>query len=329
MKMSNFKRILCPIDMSHGSAESLRYGLALARAYRAELYLCHCVEGAAAGDSRAQASTGQIRAALADMIAAHLGEGDFSEVEWKALVVEGSGHPSEAITKVAAESGIDLIVIRSRRRPRAAALLGSTAEALSRTAPCPVLVIHPQEREWVGETTGEISLRKVLVAYDFSDDSELALRRGLSLAKEYGAELHLLHVLAKPADDAPEIAWLPSGMEGIYQKAARRLQEAVAAESSPPECEAMKCSVRWGKPYREILSYAGDQQIDLICMGAHGAGHGMSALFGSNVDRVLRQAPCPVFVARPLKPSTVVPQGNSESSSEAGALFATSTPVLA
>lgn len=317
--------------MSHGSAESLRYGLALARAYKAELYLCHCIEGAAtlAGDTRAQSSTGQIRAALTDMIAGQLGGSDFAGVEWKVLVVEGSGHPSEEITKVAAEGGIDLIVIRSRRRPRAAALLGSTAEALCRTAPCPVLVIHPQEREWVGETTCEISLRKVLVAYDFSDDSELALRRGLSLAKEYGAELHLLHVLAKPADDAPEIAWLPSGMEGIYQKAARRLQEAVAAESGSPECQVSKCSVRWGKPYREILSYAGDQEIDLICMGAHGAGHGMSALFGSNVDRVLRQAPCPIFVARPLKPSTVVQQVNSASYSVAGALFTAFTPVLA
>jgi len=39
----------------------------------------------------------------------------------------------------------------------------------------------------------------------------------------------------------------------------------------------------------------------LICLGAHGAGFGMRALFGSNVDRVLRQAPCPVLVARPLK----------------------------
>jgi nucleotide-binding universal stress UspA family protein len=308
--------------MSQGSAESLRYGLELARAYKAELYLCHCVEGVAAaavaGDSRSQSLNGQIQAALADMIAAHLGEGDFAEVKWKAMVVEGSGHPSEAITKVAAEGGIDLIVIRSRRRPRAAALLGSTAEALCRTAPCPVLVTHPQEREWVGEVAREINLQKVLVAYDFSDDSELALRRGLSLAKEYGAELHLLHVLAKPADDGPELAWLPSSTESIYQKAARRLQEAVAAESNPPEYQVMKCSVRWGKPYREILSYAGDQEIDLICMGAHGAGHGMSALFGSNVDRVLRQAPCPVFVARPLKPSTFVQQANSPSHMETG-----------
>jgi nucleotide-binding universal stress UspA family protein len=305
--MCDVKRILCPIDMSQGSAESLRYGLALARAYKAELHICHCVERAAvARDPGSEFSTRQVEAALAAMIAEHLGEGDFNKVEWKASVVEGSAHPSETINRVAAEKGIDLIVIRSRRRPRAAALLGSTAEALCRTAPCPVLVTHPREREWVGETAREINLRKVLVAYDFSDDSELALRHGLSLAEEYEAELHLLHVLAKPEDDAPEVAWLPVGMEGIYQKAARRLQEAVSAEFNSPESLSVKCSVRWGKPYREILSYAGEQEFDLVCMGAHGAEHGMSALFGSNVDRVLRQAPCPVLVARPLKHSTFV-----------------------
>jgi nucleotide-binding universal stress UspA family protein len=301
--------------MSHGSAESLRYGLALARTYKAELYICHCVESAAVNDPRAQSSTRQIRSALEAMINEQAG--GFVGVEWKAMVVEGA-HPSETISKVAAENGIELIVIRSRRRPRAAALLGSTAEALCRTAPCPVLVTHPREREWVDETACEINLRKVLVAYDFSDDSELALRRGLSLAKVYEAELHLLHVLAKPADDAPEVAWLPSGMEGIYQKAARRLQGAMSAEFGSPGSRAVKLSVRWGKPYREILSYAGEQEFDLICMGAHGAEHGMSALFGSNVDRVLRQAPCPVLVARPLKPATFVRHETKSTSGKAG-----------
>ena len=66
----------------------------------------------------------------------------------------------------------------------------------------------------------------------------------------------------------------------------------------------IKHAVSEGHPYREVLNYAENNAIDLICIGAHGAGFGMRALFGSNVDRVLRQAPCPVLVARPLKPSS-------------------------
>jgi nucleotide-binding universal stress UspA family protein len=62
-------------------------------------------------------------------------------------------------------------------------------------------------------------------------------------------------------------------------------------------------AVRWGKPFQEVLAYASEQKIDLISMGASGDNFGMGTLFGSNVDRVLRQAQCPVLVARPLKPS--------------------------
>jgi len=100
----------------------------------------------------------------------------------------------------------------------------------------------------------------------------------------------------------PEIAWYPNaGAESPYHTAARRLQRVVPAEVH------LWCKVRnivsEGQPYREILSYAENNDVDLISVGAHGAGFGMRALFGSNVDRVLRQAPCPVLVARPLRHS--------------------------
>ena len=68
----------------------------------------------------------------------------------------------------------------------------------------------------------------------------------------------------------------------------------------------VKTAVSEGHPYREILNYAEKNKINLISVGAHGAGFGMRALFGSNVDRVLRQAPCPVLVARPLRPKMVL-----------------------
>jgi nucleotide-binding universal stress UspA family protein len=148
-----------------------------------------------------------------------------------------------------------------------------------------------------------MDLNRVLVAYDFSDYSELALKYGLSIAQEHQAELHLLHVLPPGAVSEPEIAWYPSTGESTYHNAARRLQRVVPSEVHL-WCD-VKTAVSEGQPYREILSYAEKLEIDLISVGAHGAGFGMRALFGSNVDRVLRQAPCPVLVARPLRPSAV------------------------
>jgi nucleotide-binding universal stress UspA family protein len=288
--------ILCPTDLSPDSDQALRYAIALTRAYNAELILLHCDltdDGPAKTlDDAAHA----IRAALQ----AHSGVNGIEGLDWKSLVVTGDD-AGETIAREAATYGVDLIVMRSRRRPHRAALLGSTAESVSRTAPCPVLVTHTDERDWVTGSDARIELKRVLVAYDFSDYAELALNYALSFAQEYQSELHLLHVLPPFALNESEISWYPLGREGAYHKAAHRLQKAI-----PPEAHLwcnIKHAVSEGQPYREILSYAEKNHIDLICLGAHGAGFGMRTLFGSNVDRVLRQAPCPVLVSRPLKPA--------------------------
>lgn len=292
--MITITNILCPTDLSQDSDEALRYSVALARAYEAKLLVCHCREPATP-------ITGPLREEFRKQVEAAVrqwtGVGHCPPTGYEGIIV--TGNPNEAISRAAAERGVDLIVMRSRRRSRAAALLGSTAEAVCRTAPCPVLVTHPHEREWVGMTTCEIDLHKVLVAHDFSNDSELAMRMALSLAQEYQAELHLLHVL--PVALVPAVPQLPLNIESEFQRAANSL-----ARSVPDEaylwCKVSQ-AVKAGPPYREILDYAEEHEIDLICMGVHGAGFAMRALFGSNTDRVLRQASCPVLIARPLKPT--------------------------
>lgn len=292
--LMTIKRILCPTDLSTESDEALRYAVALTRAYEAKLIIFHCTPDT----TGSELVNGEAKALLEQSLIPHLGAADLMNLDWEGVVGQDED-PGKAISDQAAEQKVDLIVMRSRRRPHRAALLGSTAESVSRTAPCAVLVTHADEREWVGATTREIDLKRVLVAYDFSDYSELALNYALSFAQEYQSELHLLHVLPRFTLDETEIAWYPLGNEGPYHQAARRLQKAVPAEAHL-WCP-VKHAVSEGQPYREILNYAERNQIDLICIGAHGAGFGMLTLFGSNVDRVLRQAPCPVLVARPLR----------------------------
>lgn len=221
---------------------------------------------------------------------------NLSKLDWEGLVAEKVDDIGKAIVREAAKHEVDLIVMRSRRRPHAAALLGSTAETVSRTAHCAVLVTHPQEREWVGFSTSEIDLHRVLVANDFSTDSELALKYGLSLAQEHQAELHLLHVISREDREEPEVAWSHVGSESQYTSVARQLQAAVPNEAFL-WCKVVTAVSR-GRAYQEIVAYAKEHEIDLICMGASGARFALSVLFGSNVARVLRQTPCPVLVAR-------------------------------
>ncbi len=297
--MINIQRILCPTDLSSESNEALRYAVALTCAYEAKLLLLHCVEsGSERQRKQGKSLSAEIARLFPEALASHLGLTDLGDMNWEGLVAENVEDVGKAIVEEAAGHKADLIVMRSRRRPHAAVLLGSTAETVSRMAPCPVLVTHPSEREWVGLSTGEIDPHRVLVAHDFSADSELALKYGISLAQEYQAELHLLHVLSKEEQEEPEVAWSHVGLESVYKSVARQLQAAIPKEVFL-WCKVV-ISVRCGKAYQEVLAYAKEHEIDLICMGASGIHFVLGVLFGSNVDRVIRQAPCPVLVARPV-----------------------------
>lgn len=305
--MNKIRRILCPTSLSAESDEALRYALGLARAYDARLTVFYAAgkaelagDGPHGRDLSYAVSNGRVRELFEGSLLKYLPPVTFLNLDWQAVVVDDED-VGEGITRTAAAEGVDLIVMRSRRRPHRAALLGSTAEAVCRKAPCPVLVTHPDEREWLEEENGKLRLQRLLVAYDFSDYAELALNYALSLAQEHQAELHLLHVLPEGSVQAPELTWYPLGKDTAYHQAARRLQRAVPEETYL-WC-AIKHAVVEGQPYREILNYADKHDIDLISLGAHGAGFGLRTLFGSNVDRVLRQALCPVLVARPLKPA--------------------------
>lgn len=305
--MVEMKRILCPIDLTHESEEALRYAVALARVYEARLMLCHCdVEPlTVAGRVRGGATVRHFMSMFENALTHHLGVTSLSSLEWEGFVLKGDD-PGAEITREASERRADLIVMRSRRRNFGAALLGSTAETVCRTAPCSVLVTHPRQREWVGASAGDICLERVLVAHDFSDRSELGLQYGLLLSKQFGAELHLLNVLRRP-----ERAWLEGNAQGTYHETVRRLQESVPREACGRE--KLRPVVLNGRPYEEILSYADEKDVDLICMGSDGVDRGLRALFGSNVDRVLRQSPCPVLVARPFKPALAqAAQGGSD-----------------
>ena len=239
MKLMKIESILCPTDLSPDSDEALRYAVALSRAYNAELILLHCDTSEASTEVDAHdAAAEKIKLALVR----YSGDANLNSLEWKSVVIT-SDDVGEAITRQAAILKVDLIVMRSRRRPHRAALLGSTAESVSRTAPCPVLVMHSDERDWVTGSETKIDLKRVLVAYDFSDHSELALNSALSFAQEYQSELHLLHVLPPFSVNESEISWYPLGREGAYHQAARRLQKA----APPKHISGAKLSTRSAK----------------------------------------------------------------------------------
>lgn len=291
--MIRIERILCPTDLTTESDEALRYAIALACAYNAKLMLLYCREPSSIVE---WATSSQAARLFEQALFKYMDANEVKALDWEAVLVEGD-NVGKAIVNEAVKRNVDLIVMRSRRRPHAAALLGSTAETVCQKAPCPVLVTHAREREWVGFTTCEIDLQRLLVAYDNSADADLALSYGTSLAQQYQTEVHLLHVISDEAPEESELEWSDSSCETSYEIAARQLQRVIPTETGL-WCNIVT-AVHCGQPWNEIVEYAREHKIDLICIGASGSGFSLQKLFGSTADRVLRHAPCPILVSRP------------------------------
>lgn len=297
-KILNFERILCPVAESHESDEGLRYAILIARSYGAKLSVVTCIDESRPDEEAVDAMRTAIKRAIEHSFVSFPGPADAPRFDCDFTVVQSS-RPADAINREATYRNADLIVMGSRRRSGAGVIaLGSTAEAVTRTAPCSVLVTRLAAGHRGERTTGNFKLKKLLVATDFSVHSEMALQYGLSLAQEYQSELHLVHVMNGFRSTEAEIAWKSQDNEGRYHAAARRLHELVPVEVHL--WSDVTHAVREGRAHREIVSYAVEQDVDLVCLGAHGDGFKLGSFFGTTADRVLRQAPCPVLVVRPF-----------------------------
>ncbi|HZQ46119.1 MAG TPA: universal stress protein [Verrucomicrobiae bacterium] len=151
-----------------------------------------------------------------------------------------------------------------------------------------------------GKRSGtSIHLRKILVPVDFSGESKRALQYAVGFARQFGASITLLHVvepMVYPPDAGygPMISQVPN--IGSIRKAGTRLS-ALGKKQVGRELLA-ETAVLTGSPHHEITRAARALAIDLIVMGTHGYTGLNHALMGSTAERVVRHAPCPVFVVR-------------------------------
>jgi universal stress protein A len=148
-------RILVPTDFSEHSAQALRYGVALAEKFDAELHLLNVCQDLLVYQPDAVTAappvvppldelTAAARASLARLIKEH----KLEHLRVHAEVCEGP--PVEEIVDYATDHNIDLIVIATHGRGWLAhLLLGSVAEKVVRKAPCPVMAVHLAEHEFV------------------------------------------------------------------------------------------------------------------------------------------------------------------------------------
>jgi universal stress protein A len=147
--MIPIKRILMPTDFSETSEEALKYAVSLAQAFSASVHLLHVVrevdDPTEWPSPRALLEEQQARA-RADL--SRVVERQPREISMETIVRVGS--PFVEIVRSAKELGVDVIVMGTHGRgPVAHMLLGSVADKVGRTAPCPVLTVRPPGHTFV------------------------------------------------------------------------------------------------------------------------------------------------------------------------------------
>jgi nucleotide-binding universal stress UspA family protein len=146
----------------------------------------------------------------------------------------------------------------------------------------------------------ELKIQTILVPLDFSPASMEALDHAVWFAKQSRAAIHLVHVY--PPDEASSVL----GAGHLLLQAAeaiQRLNEELAGihRKHVPTFRPENCHIRGGRPYEEIIRLAREIDADLIVLSTRGHSGLKHLLLGSTAERVVRNAPCPVLVARKSK----------------------------
>ncbi|MCK9227420.1 MAG: universal stress protein [Syntrophorhabdaceae bacterium] len=141
--------------------------------------------------------------------------------------------------------------------------------------------------------------KKILCPVDFSQFTQEVINYALDLAKKYGAELHLMHVVPNMTYFTPYESFLtPENLvaieKNIQDEVERDFAKLLKGNGVPT-----KTVIRTGVPFVEIIDYAKSESIDLIVMGTHGRSAIENILIGNVAEKVVRKSPCPVMTIRP------------------------------
>lgn len=140
------------------------------------------------------------------------------------------------------------------------------------------------------------NFKTILCPVDFSESCYEALEYGLRFARGSDGTLILVHVLHNPSDEFFHPEGYVIGWDQAKAKALKLLEEARDQRlQGYPKTELL---VDIGDPHELILNLARERKVDLIITSTHGRTGLRHLVMGSVAEKVIRHAPCPVFVVR-------------------------------
>ena len=284
---TQFENILFATDFSAAAAHAVPFVKKIARHFQSNLVALHVKPPVV--NPMTQPTTWQ-----ADIVAARVFDkkhrdellDTFAGINTEVMIEEGE--IQSCLQSAIEKHDTDLVIIATRGRTGVAkVLLGSVAEEIFRTLPCPVLTVGPHS------DPAKANIREILLATDFGSESQSAAAYAVSLAQEYQARLTLLHVVPerKPGE---LVSWFD--VQESSKQLLRKLVPAEAEAWCKPEY-----LVERGDPAERILDLANLRAVDLIVLGAQpekGIPGAATHLPIATAHKVVAHANCPVLTVR-------------------------------
>jgi len=279
------RSIVLATDFSSSIRGAERYAALLAQHYDADLIVAHAfVLEQAAMEAEELA---HVRSLQRQDLECRLSETvkELTRFVPKSASVLAQGTPVDVIDRVLQQHRPAMVVLgthgggATERR-----FIGSVAEGILRTIHDPVLTVGPHVAT---PSADRLVFRHILYATDFSAAAALAGSHALALARSFGSDLDVLHVVSEDATVKRDLI-------------AREEREFLTAqgELNPGDSDAFPRShtfVETGKARERILERSREGGVDLIVLGAHYHSHFARHLRTGPAFQIILEATCPVL----------------------------------
>jgi nucleotide-binding universal stress UspA family protein len=312
--MYPFRNILFPTDFSPNSRLALKYAAAFARSGDGRVVVVNVQPSKVPADLLTKpegsfdGSDSQLLNELRISAKDILRDPVLSNLEVDTLFAEGE--PPEQISRTALDHEIDLVTVVTRGRKRLSrAFGGSMAEEIVAESPCAVLAVRPAQRDFVRPQDDQIriELKRIVLATNFRPSSTAATLLARQVANHMGAELHAVYVIGDYLEQIS--AMFPEGGLAALRRLRGYIEERMAQFARSDGARTVTTHVDEGRPYEEIVRRAAEIDADLIVIGTavHNSLFGGTLVLGSETERVIRNAPCPVLCVPAARPVTPLP----------------------
>ena len=293
-----YKKVLVACDFSQHAKAALARAAEIAKVSHAELIVVHCVSDLSIMPTASEiggpvydyfAVQDELRRDATINLEKFIQENAISGIPLHARVTVGSPHV--AIAEMVDQEKIDLVVTgRSGHSGWEQFFLGSTSRGLITRCKCSVLATSDELQE---------QPKSILLCTDFSETSRVAANEGLLLAKQLGANLHLLHVIDD--GDIPKLMNFSrfdaeTMRNSVREQSEQNLKQFITSLGT--DDWPIFSHVRNGIAWKEICQCATEIKVDLVIIGNVGR-HGLSGLvLGNTADKVLSHSKLSILAVK-------------------------------